>query len=270
MRYFLIGLLLISQTAGCRLFDSVRDDRLKRDLREKIERVNCRNEGRLEAARQVLTEAGARAKKIEYENASNVVAKSEGVSDETIVVGAHFDKTTLGCGAIDNWTGVVMLARLFQEVSAAKTDKSYTFVAFGGEERDLLGSRAMAKDIADGLVKKPCAMINMDSFGFEKAWGLKSISDQSMLMLAADVERKRGGSFSIRNYSGASSDSKSFRLVGVPSITFSGLGDDWREYLHQETDQVKNIDFEMVAENYSFLMDFLQEIDRVDCQSLKK
>ena len=91
-----------------------------------------------------------------------------------------------------------------------------------------------------------------------------------MLMLAADVERKRGGSFSIRNYSGASSDSKSFRLVGVPSITFSGLGDDWREYLHQETDQVKNIDFEMVAENYSFLMDFLQEIDRVDCQSLKK
>ncbi|MDH3529975.1 MAG: M28 family metallopeptidase [Acidobacteriota bacterium] len=204
----------------------------------------------------------------EYQEVSNVVAEISGKTQETLIVGAHYDKTDAGCGVIDNWTGVVMLSHLAKELRNRNTEKSYTFVAFGGEERDLQGSKAMAEAIANGAREKPCAMINLDSFGFEKTWALRSISDPSMLDLAADVERGRGGSFSIRNYRGASSDSKSFRRIGVPSITFSGLGDDWRDYIHGEEDVISNIDFDAVAENYDFLREFVLHLDTVPCRSL--
>ncbi|NNE66571.1 MAG: M20/M25/M40 family metallo-hydrolase [Pyrinomonadaceae bacterium] len=241
----------------------------KDHIRQKVTAATCSDANRLAEAEKLFDSKGLQPELEEYSEAVNVVSKLKGKTSETIVVGAHYDKTTLGCGAIDNWTGVVMLTMLAEELKASSTQKTYLFVAFGGEERDLKGSRAMAYGMVKREEDRPCAMVNLDSFGFEKAWALKSISDDSLLKLASDVERKRGGSFSIRNYRGASSDSKSFQLIGVPSITFSGLGDDWRDYLHQDSDIPENVDFESVFDNYEFLREFLRNLDESSCESLK-
>jgi Iap family predicted aminopeptidase len=230
--------------------------------------VDCRNKERVYGAIELFQESGATPRVNEYESGANIAASLEGSSDDLVVIGAHYDKTTLGCGAIDNWTGVVLLNRLYRELKNEKLIKDYEFVAFGEEEKGLLGSMAMTRTYSEYGKKKPCAMINLDSFGFDRIWALESISDRSLLTIASDVGRQRGDSFSIRNYRGASSDSESFRQIGVPSITFSGINNDWRDYLHKEQDQIENIDVRKVAENQTFLRDFVGTIDRVSCKSL--
>ncbi len=237
-------------------------------IKKEVEEVSCDDAKRLDAVRELFGKRNMDLETKEYERAINLVFEVEGSTEEVILVGAHFDKTTLGCGAIDNWTGIVILRELAGDIVRLQQKKTYRFVAFGGEEKGLWGSGAMAKEIESSKSKKPCAMVNLDSFGFENTWALGNVSDRSMLMLAADLDRKRGSSLSIRTYQGASSDSQSFQKIGVPSITLSGLDRDWREYLHKEKDQVSNIDFDMVGENFDFARAFLLELDHISCEEL--
>ncbi len=237
-------------------------------IKQEIETVNCDDSKRIDAVRQLFKKRNLDVVSKQFDRATNLVFESGGSVDEVIVVGAHFDKTTLGCGAIDNWTGIVLLRELAGEFARLQQKRTYRFVAFGAEEKGLWGSDAMAREIDSSGSKKPCAMVNLDSFGFDKTWALENVSDRTMLMKAADLDRSRGSSFSIRKYQGASSDSQSFQKIGVPSITLSGLNDNWRDYIHKRGDQVGNINFEMVAENFDFIRAFLLELDEVSCEEL--
>src|SRR5206468_5638195 len=42
-----------------------------------------------------------------FHGVENLVLQQRGLSDETIVIGAHYHFAELGCGVVDNWTGVV-------------------------------------------------------------------------------------------------------------------------------------------------------------------
>ncbi|MEZ5306799.1 MAG: M28 family peptidase [Pyrinomonadaceae bacterium] len=261
-----IGLVLACRFPflnGSRPKVTVEDPEISKIIRE----TPCGSYGRGIAAETIFRDLGAKTVRHRFERAENIVAQL-GNGDEEIIVGAHYDKTTLGCGAIDNWTGISLLSGLYRRAKGfEKSDKKFTFVAFGNEEKGLWGSTAMVESIgAKG--KRPCAMVNLDSFGFESVWALESASSRKMLMLASDLERSRGGSFSIRNYRGATSDSKPFAEAGIPAITFSGLGVDWRKYLHKEEDRVSAVDTKLVSENLDFLSEFLEMLNKTDCESL--
>jgi hypothetical protein len=47
-----------------------------------------------------------------------------------IVVGGHFDLITAGMGAIDDWSGSVMLPSLYQSLKGQPRRHDYVFVAF--------------------------------------------------------------------------------------------------------------------------------------------
>ena len=51
------------------------------------------------------------------------------------MIGAHYDKTINGCGAIDNWTGIVALAHIYKSLKDAPLQKNVVLVAFGKEEQ---------------------------------------------------------------------------------------------------------------------------------------
>ncbi len=240
------------------------------EFRRDFQNLNCDNSGRLNSARDLLKRHGHDFDVEEYKRSTNLIFELKGHDPEVVVIGAHYDKTDAGCGAIDNWSGVVLMAWVLTDLKETKNDKSYKFVAFGAEEKGLWGSQEMVDGFSSEERINLCAMVNLDSFGFEKAWAMESISDRSLLMLASDVERERGGSFSIRNYPGATSDSVSFRRIGTPSITFSGVGGNWRDYLHKAEDQPVYIDFEKLHDNYLFLREFLLKLDSISCDSLRK
>ena len=94
----------------------------------------------------------------------NVIAKKIGKTrpDEYYLVGAHYDSVNQdegdgfapGCstapGAADNASGVAGVMELARVFSTLETDATVIFVAFGGEETGLLGSRQYVSKLIEG------------------------------------------------------------------------------------------------------------------------
>ena len=115
-------------------------------------------------------------------DAYNVIGILEGTDptlrNEAIVIGAHYDhlgkggagslaanSTEIHHGADDNASGVAGLLELARQFSAERKNKrTLVFVAFGGEEEGLLGSKFYVNNPVFPL-DKTVAMINMDMIG---------------------------------------------------------------------------------------------------------
>lgn len=256
---------------GCPLFENKKNEKVRTNKEafvQQVKAVDCDDADRFDEVRKLFRKVGATDAEIaieKFDEATNIVLTVKGKTDETIVVGGHFDKTTLGCGAIDNWTGVVIVANLYANFKDQKPDKTLKFVAFGKEELGLKGSRAMVEEIPRRDVDKYCAMVNFDSFGFTDIWTLETISDKSLINFAKEIAQKRNQPFAVKNFTGASSDSKSFRQRNIPAITLSSLDDNWRDYLHQDKDQLENINFEKVFRNLEFSYQYVKAIESKPC-----
>ena len=264
----LVFLLLILLVSGCTLPFRGSNHATPAEFKSQIERADCDNKDRFESVRSLFLDIGAKRDDVRVEDfnkVKNLALTVSGKTDETVVVGAHYDKTTLGCGAIDNWTGIVILANLYKSLKNRPNEKTFRFIAFGDEEKGLVGSKAMVKAIPKERLEKHCAMVNFDSFGFENLWALQKTSDASLINFAKNLAGRKDISFPVKHYPGASADSKSFQLAGIPSITMSGLGDDWKDYLHRDKDQVSEINTDKVYENYLFALQYLTEIDSKAC-----
>lgn len=94
----------------------------------------------------------------------NVIAQLKAPNcDKQIVIGAHFD--AVGEGANDNAGGVTALYFVMRNL-VANYDKlpcNVVFVAFGGEERGLLGSNYYVNEMSAAEKQNTLLMINIDS-----------------------------------------------------------------------------------------------------------
>ena len=115
-------------------------------------------------------------------DAYNVVGILEGtdpqLKNEAVVIGAHYDhlgrggmgslavnSTEIHHGADDNASGVAAMLELARQFSIEKRNKrTIIFIAFGGEEEGLLGSKFYVNNPAF-TIEKTVAMINMDMVG---------------------------------------------------------------------------------------------------------
>src|SRR5688572_5447914 len=100
-----------------------------------------------------------------FDGVENITLLKRGSTPEVIVIGAHYDKVSHGCGAIDNWTGVVAIAHLYRTIKDQPLKKSVLFVGFGREEDGLVGSKEMVRAIGKEGRARYCAMVNIDSLG---------------------------------------------------------------------------------------------------------
>src|SRR5205823_1677856 len=127
-----------------------------------------------------------------FKDIQNLVVTKKGKSDETIVVSAHYDKVRDGCGAIDNWTGIVIIANIYRSLRDVDMEKTVLFVAFDKEELGLFGSNAMVKAIPKDRRDFYCSNINLDSFGFTYPQVLDNASTPKMAemvkMLAEELK----------------------------------------------------------------------------------
>lgn len=244
------------------------------DLKADMELVPCKGrKERLEAVKKLFIKMGAQESEVIVEkikDVENVVVTKKGKTEEIVVIGAHYDKTETGCGVIDNWTGIVILANLYRTMRDFTTQKTYKFVAFDKEELGLLGSEAMAKEIPKEKRTNYCAMVNFDSFGFTYPQALRNISSESLMDLAKETSEELKLPFGKAGIEFASSDSDSFKKRDIPAISLHGLDNQWENYLHNPNDKLSKVNMKSVYIGYRHGLVFLAKIESKPCDAFRK
>ena len=109
--------------------------------------------------------------------ARNVIGFIDNQSENTIIIGAHFDHLGFGDdgslykgdpaihnGADDNASGVAALILLAEVLKDRNLNNNYLFITFSGEEKGLFGSNYFSKNPTVSL-ENVNYMINMDMVG---------------------------------------------------------------------------------------------------------
>ena len=242
------------------------------EIKEDLKSVPCKNDDRFEAVKKLFQKMGATDKDMTVgdKDVRNLVLVKKGKTAETVVIGAHYDKVSAGCGVIDNWSGVVVLAHLYRTIRMMGTEKTYIFAAFDKEEVGLQGSAAMVKAIPAAERANYCSMVNLDSFGLGNPLILENASTASMVKAAKDLGTELGVPVKGISLPGAAdADSSSFKNKDIPAITLSALSDDWPKYMHKTSDTLDNTSAASVRLGYQYGLNYIGKIDLGPCNMFR-
>lgn len=195
--------------------------------------------------------------------------RDEKLAEEIVVVGGHYDHVGLGefgslstkreihNGADDNASGtagIIEIAQAFSELEM-RPRRSILFIAFGAEERGLLGAKAFIEKESVPL-KNIVAMLNFDMIGRSEnrhlgvqgtgtspafADLLPRLNDLAGVQLSLKAEKKVG----------SASDHVPFSQEEIPTLFFhTGLhrdyhrpGDDWEKIAGDEAARTTRLGF---------------------------
>ena len=243
------------------------------DIAKDFAAVPCDDKDRLAAVRALYERAGASASDItldQHDNVENLVVTKQGASPEKIVIGAHYDKTAEGCGAIDNWTGQVALTHLYRTLKDIPLEKTLVFVAFGREEKGLVGSRAMTKDIDKEQALGYCAMINIDSLGLGPPQVADNMSSKKLARFTGKLAKELEIPFRHARVGRANSDSSSFVAKKIPAVTIHGLNGQWWTILHSKHDQAEKVNAASVYLGYRLALAMIVKLDASACDAYRQ
>lgn len=241
-------------------------------IKAEFDSVPCKNGARLNAVRALFEKMGAPASDIavdKYKNVENVVIRKKGSSEEKIIVGAHYDKVAEGCGAIDNWTGIVAIAHLYSTLKDVPLSKTILFVAFGKEELGLVGSHAMVEAIPKDQRPLYCEMINIDSLGLAAPQVADNMSSDKLGSFVANLAKEMKVPFSRASIPGAGADSIPFVEKKIPSVTLHGLTNAWPSILHTGNDQSTKINHVSVYLGYRLGLALVIRLDSSACDAYR-
>lgn len=182
---------------------------------------------------QVKSDSG-----VEQRTGQNVIGTLPGKSDETIVLGGHYDTVAAGPGAGDNGAGTATVIELAR-VMASKPQPEHTmvFVAFDAEELGLLGSRAYVDELNDTQLRKMRAMLNFDMLGAGDGPLILMGNGSVALLGRSSAQQLNIKARNAQLPDNAGSDHQSFAQRGVDTIFFM------RDYnqLHTPDDTIDQI-----------------------------
>ena len=237
-------------------------------IKAEFDSVPCKNEERLTAVKALFEKMGAPASDItidKHKSVENLVIRKPGSSLESIIIGAHYDKVPDGCGALDNWTGIVAIAHLYRSLKDVPLKKTLLFVAFGKEEIGLIGSRAMADAIPKDQIAQYCEMINIDSLGLAAPQVADNMSSKKLREFTAELAKEMKVPFDHASIKGADSDSSSFVRKKIPAVTIHGLSNEFVSILHGKNDQSKKVNINSVYLGYRLVLGMVVRLDNLSC-----
>ena len=238
-----------------------------------MELVPCKDKERLAATKALFVKSGAPADEVsieKYDGVENLVLRKIGKSEGTIVIGAHYDKVSGGCGALDNWSGIVALAHIFRSLKDVPLEKSLIFVAFGKEEKGQLGSKGMVRAIKKDELEQYCAMVNIDSLGMAAPQVLVNLSSSSLTRRVEDLAQRMKVPFNTVSIVGASSDSIAYIGRKIPAITISAVRNGWETVLHTDKDQLTIVNQTSVYVGYRLELALVIELMELPCEVSRK
>jgi Iap family predicted aminopeptidase len=241
-------------------------------IKEEFTTVPCDDKKRLDAVKALFEREGVPAAEVtidQHKEVENFVVTKKGESAEKIVLGAHYDKVAHGCGAVDNWTGVVTLAHLYRTLKDVQLKKTLIIVAFGKEEQGLVGSRAMTKAISKEQAIEYCAMVNIDSLGLAPPQVADNMSSKKLSNFTEELAKEMKMPFSRARIAGANSDSSSFVEKNIPAVTIHGMSNQWSSILHSGNDQVSKVNAMSVYLAYRLALALVARLDQAPCAAYK-
>jgi len=270
MRFVLAAWLLLLTFSGSTLAEPQKPVSTAEQFRDEFKSVPCINSEREAAVRALFRKMGASRAAIipqTYLKAENLLVRKPGTEEGLIIVGAHYDKVPLGCGAFDNWTGVVTVAHLYRSLKSTLLKKTILFVAFGNEEQGAFGSRGMANALEAAGLANYCAMINIDSRGLIGPQVMDNTSSESLRALAEEVANNLKIPFAHARIEGGDADSSSFLRKQIPSVTIHGMTEDWPTILHSPNDRAAAVKPESVYLGYRLALALVTRLDNMPCDA---
>lgn len=192
----------------------------------------------------------------EYEGAShNVIAHLPGKREESIVLTAHYDTTSLSHGAYDNMSGCAGLLSVMEQMKGKELHYGLTFVFCGSEERGLLGSKAYVKAHKEEL-EKVALNINLDMIGTYMGKFISCVSAEEKLAGYISYMGAELG-FPVSAKTGVySSDSTPFADQGVPALSFARIASENAAPIHCRYDLKEVMSMEQLQRDIDFISAF--------------
>ena len=213
------------------------------------------------------------------------VVPANGMSDEYIVIGAHYDHLVILSGntyngADDNASGVTALldlARVFAKMRAdgVGPDRNLIFVAYDGKELDLLGSDYFVQHLPFPAGKIVCA-VNMDMLGTTLVPVHRNRPDYLIVLGEETLPERMQGVIRRTNASDRfgmdidytfysskaftemiyrTGDQYSFRKNRrIPSLLFTSA---FHDHTYKPTDTVDIIDFDMLRKRTALIFEVI-------------
>lgn len=160
-------------------------------------------------------------------------AKSKNKDVKEVILGAHHDSVVGAPGANDNASGVGLMLELARVYKGYNTDKTLKFIAFGSEERGLLGSRYYVNQLTQEQRDQIEAVFvpDMVATNYDKASNLYAMTPDGSTNIVTDSTGQAGarlGNSDILPGTFGSSDHVPFHQAGIPAALFIWMGiDSW-------------------------------------------
>jgi hypothetical protein len=154
----------------------------------------------------------------------NIICRLQGEGDNTIIVGAHYDRNSSASRPIDNWSGAALLPSLFHGLHERKRHHTFLFVAFADKGDDLMGASFFAAHLSPGQLRSTEAMVNLDVLGLSptKVWASRSDKDLVHDLVVMEYTLKIPASQIDMTATGGT-DADPFASRQIPSITIHSL-----------------------------------------------
>ncbi|WP_096438694.1 M28 family peptidase [Alteribacter populi] len=171
-------------------------------------------------------------------------------SGQMLIVGAHHDSVPGSPGANDDASGTGALLELARVMSNAPVDSEIRFIAFGAEERGLVGSRHYASTMTEDEVERTVGMFQLDMIGSADAGDLTMFTVDGEQNTVTDLAASAGARVSQNDIPPFSmlgrSDHVPFYERGIPAALF--IHTPLEPWYHTPDDTIENIDIDKLED----------------------
>jgi hypothetical protein len=205
----------------------------------------------------------------------NVVGFIDNKSENTIVIGAHFDHLGMGSegslhrgdsaihnGADDNASGTAALVALAKILKHEEHTSNFLFIAFSGEENGLWGSNYYVKNPTIDLATVNY-MINMDMVGRmneEKTLAINGVGTSPSFVPALELANADSLKLVTSESGVGPSDHTSFYLMDMPVLhLFTGQHEDY----HRPSDDSDLINYDGLLLVVKYIDRLVDQLDQV-------
>ncbi|KAB2334549.1 M20/M25/M40 family metallo-hydrolase [Cytobacillus depressus] len=183
-------------------------------------------------------------------------AKSKDENVKEVILGAHHDSVVGAPGANDNASGVGLMLELARVYKGYNTDKTLKFIAFGSEERGLLGSKYYVEQLSQEQRDQIEAVFvpDMVATNYDKAKNLYAMTVDGSTNIVTDSTTAAGarlGNSDILPGTFGSSDHVYFHRAGIPAALFIWMGIDSWDPLVYHIEKVYHTPQDTIEDNIS-------------------
>jgi Peptidase family M28 len=240
--------------------------------------VPPKDQSRFDHLRSIFTEKGCSTDQLQIQpvdekhhaTPGNLICTWPGDSPNTVVVLAEYQREGKGEGAIENWSGAVLLPYLYLAIQARPRENTWVFVESAGKS----GAAAWVRSLTPAQKQQIRAMIDLDSLGVSPVTRFYSPNPDSnylsapvvhlqMAMVLAslsDIRVPRPQSTSPLRWL-PSDDTQPFRYSHIPCILIHSISVKDADLPGSSRDTADAIDTSAYYQNYRAIAVFLVALD---------